>query len=94
MNNAELDFKSTLLKAKECNIRAHALIVATEVEYFFGELPDELFEIACETAYDLYLHRDFSANEVVCAMKALNRKGIRISEMNQTSIINQIERGE
>lgn len=90
-------YTGILAKARECGIEPHALLVATEIDFFFKEdhLSEEMFEIACETAYYVYMRcdSDITASTVANAMHNLyERLHLPITEMNKTTIINEIGR--
>jgi hypothetical protein len=64
-----MTFKQVLDKAKENNILAYKLVVATEVDNYLDindiQVSEDTYEAMCEFVYDWVLNTDASANEVV-----------------------------
>jgi hypothetical protein len=64
-----MTFKQVLDKAKENDIRAYKLLVATEVDNYLDindiQVSEDTYEAMCEFVYDWVLNTDASANEVV-----------------------------
>jgi hypothetical protein len=64
-----MTFKQVLSKAKENNILAYKLVVATEVDNYLDineiQVSEDTYEAMCEFVYDWVLNTDASANEVV-----------------------------
>ena len=64
-----MTFKQVLSKAKENNILAYKLVVATEVDNYLDindiQVSEDAYEAMCEFVYDWVLNTDASANEVV-----------------------------
>jgi hypothetical protein len=64
-----MTFKQVLSKAKENNILAYKLVVATEVDNYLDineiQVSEDVYEAICEFVYDWVLNTDASANEVV-----------------------------
>ena len=64
-----MTFKQVLSKAKENNILAYKLVVATEVDNYLDindiQVSEDVYETMCEFVYDWVLNTDASANEVV-----------------------------
>jgi hypothetical protein len=64
-----MTFKQILDKAKENNILAYRLVVATEVENYLDindtQVSEDVYEAICEFVYDWVLNTEASATEVV-----------------------------
>lgn len=64
-----MTFKQLLSKAKENNILAYRLVVATEVENYLDingtQVSEDVYEAICEFVYDWVLNTEASATEVV-----------------------------
>lgn len=64
-----MTFKQVLSKAKENNILAYRLVVATEVENYLDindtQVSEDVYEAICEFVYDWVLRTEASATEVV-----------------------------
>jgi hypothetical protein len=64
-----MTFKQVLDKAKENDIRAYKLLVATEVDNYLDikdiQVSEDAYEAMCEFVYDWVLNTDASATEVV-----------------------------
>lgn len=64
-----MTFKQVLSKAKENNILAYRLVVATEVENYLDindtQVSEDVYEAICEFVYDWVLSTEASATEVV-----------------------------
>jgi hypothetical protein len=69
MGEVVMTFKQVLSKAKENNILAYKLVVATEVDNYLDineiQVSEDTYEAMCEFVYDWVLNTDASANEVV-----------------------------